>query len=476
MSPFADHRLQAAFCSMTAQFGLEDVASEAIEVIGDIETLGTPIRVQDAGTLTLALQATAISAIDIAEGRGGQSVTIRRDIVPPALRPFTYQTHNGQLSSAWTSQIGEAPCSGHMPTADGRHIYMANVVPRLRDATLKFLGAEPTRASVMSAVQEWQAFELERAMADVGLPLTVVRDENEWALSAQGKLMASQPLVHLRQVAEAPPMPLPSGARALSGLRVLDLTHVVAGPMVTRGLAEYGADVLHVGSVDPQLQDPVAVTDELMIGKRSILADLRSRRERDSIEDLMRNADVVVHSWRPGVMERWGWDVDRLQQLRPGIISLGISCYGPSGPWADRPGFDGNALAAVGVTTREAAETSMRLTPPGVLTDSLVGFAGVAAVASMLRDRAARGGGRAGHLSLARMAMWLLELGLQSPVSGEKPGDPAMRRSTSHDGGVLGFVAFPISYSDRPAELVLGRPDLGGSTAAWMPATAVSSL
>lgn len=458
------------FESLATQFGIGDAAVQTIEVVGDSQTMGTPIRVQDAGTLTLALQAAAIAAIDLAAGRGSQSARIRRDIVPASLRPFTYQTRNGELSTAWASQIGEAPCSGHMPTADGRHIYMANVVPRLRDATVELLSAEPTRSSVMAAVREWQAFELERAMADAGLPLTVVRDEAEWALTAQGELMASQPLVRLGQVTETRPEPLSSGDRALSGLRVLDLTHVVAGPMVTRGLAEYGADVLHVGAFDPKLQDPVAVTDELMIGKRSILADLRSRHGRQGIEHLIRNADVVVHSWRPGVMERWGWGTDRLQELRPGIISFGVSCFGPSGPWADRPGFDGNALAAVGVTTREAAATSMRLTPPGVLTDSLVGFAGVAAVASMLRDRAVHGGGRVGHLSLARMAMWLLELGTQSPVIGETQGDPPMRRSTAQDGGVLSFVEFPIEYSERPAELDLGRPDLGGSRAEWMPA------
>jgi len=467
VSAIKESSLGAEFQAICEQFDLPEASTRFVEVVGEENPLGSPLRVTDAGVLTLAVQAAAAAALDAEAGRSPQAARIHREEIPASLRPFTYQTRNGESSGAWSAQIGAAPCSGHMQAADGRYVYMANVAPRLRDGTLRLLGAEPTRESVEAAVLGWESFALEEAMNQSGLPLTVVRSAEEWAASEQGAVMQFQPLAQVVSMSETAPEQLPTGARALAGVRVLDLTHVVAGPTVTRGLAEYGADILHIGAHQADLQDPVAVTDELMIGKRSARLDMGTESGRAEAERLVREADVVVHSWRPGVMERWGLGAHRLEELRPGIISLGISCFGPSGPWATRPGFDGNALAAVGVTDAEAQAGTMRLTPPGVVTDSLVGFAGAAAVMGMLRARARSGGGRAGHLSLAGMAMWLLELGLRDLEPAVPPVPPRMRRATAEDGVLLSFVEFPIEYAQRPARLTVGHPVLGGSAATW---------
>ncbi|WP_416377138.1 CoA transferase [Arthrobacter sp. CDRTa11] len=357
-----------------------------------------------------------------------------------------------------------------MATADGRYVYMANVVPRLREGTLRVLGCAGSREAVEAAVLTWKASELEQAMAEAGLPLTVVRSSEEWLASPQGGFMTDSPIVHVEQLGSSRVEPVPQGNRSLAGLKVLDLTHVVAGPMITRGLAEHGADVLHVGPDAEDLQDPLAVTDELMIGKRSAGLNLKSSNGRREIERLIAGADVLVQSWRPGVMERWGLDANRVAQLRPGLVQLSVSCYGPQGPWSDRPGFDGNALAAVGATNIEAGSGVPRLTPPGVLTDSLAGFLGVALINSLLMDRAERGGSHLAHISLARMATWLMELGLKPGSSGEPAsgwGLPELRRTTADDGGVLEHVAHPIQYQQRPARLSLPQPLLRASPPEW---------
>lgn len=453
------------------EMGLDAVVPSApVEFTGRGPALPSPLRVIDAGALTLGAQAESIAAVDRAMGRERQDASIDLSDVVFALRPFPYLRVDGQASDAWKRQITEAPCSGHMRTADGRHIYMANVVPRLRDRTLRLLGCAPTREAVEAAVETWNGIDLEVAMAEEGLPLTLVRSEDEWHALAQAQVLASRPLAPVEDIGEAAPLPLPRGVQTLEGLRVLDLTHVVAGPMITRGLAEYGADVLHVGPVQDELQDPVAVTNELMIGKRSIRLDLKSASELSELERLVSQADVLVQSWRPGVMDRLGMSRERVARLRPGIVQLDVSCYGPDGPWGDRPGFDGNALAAVGATWREAHHGPPKLSPPGVLTDSLVGFLGVAVINSMLLARADRGGSRSAHLSLARVAMWLMELGTIEPgpdASPDRWGSPRLRAALADDGSQLQHVGFPIAYGRRPARLNGHRPSLGASAPAW---------
>lgn len=446
-------------------------AARQIEFAGKVPGLGTPLRVLEAGQLALAAQALSIAGLDRMAARPEQLSILNRECIVFALRPFPFLRHNGAPTNAWGKQISAAPCSGHMATADGRYVYMANVVPRLRDRTLRVLGCAGSREAVEAAVLTWKASELEQTMAEAGLPLTVVRTSEEWLASPQGGLMTGSPLVNIDQLGSSQVEPVPQGRRSLAGLKVLDLTHVVAGPMITRGLAEHGADVLHVGPEEEDLQDPLAVTDELMIGKRSAGLNLKSASGRREIERLIAEADVLVQSWRPGVMKRWGLEANRVAQLRPGIVQLSVSCYGPLGSWSERPGFDGNALAATGATNIEAGSGVPRLTPPGVLTDSLVGFLGVAVINSLLMDRAELGGSHSAHISLARIAMWLMELGLTQCSPGESAsgwGTPALRRTTARDGGVLEHVVHPIEYQHRPARLSLPQPVLRASPPEWL--------
>jgi hypothetical protein len=459
--------LAAHLPPLLAAIGLPHIGEVVVE--GPEPAVDTPLRVVDAGVLALAAQATSVAVLDRLASRSRQRAVISRDSVLPALRPFPFVRFDGQVSDAWARQITAAPCSGHMSTADGRFVYMANVVPRLREGTLELLGCAPTREAVQAAVARWNANELEQTMADAGLPLTVVRSREEWSTSDQGRVLAATPLVTIEREHDAPPCPLPNGPRALSGLRVLDLTHVVAGPMVTRGLAEHGADVLHVGPPDPELQDPVAVTNELMIGRRSAQLDLRTPHGRSEVERLVAHADVLVQSWRPGVLERLGLGHERVTRLRPGIIQLDISCFGPQGPWAARAGFDGNALAAVGATDIEAQHGPPRLTPPGVLTDSLVGFLGVAVINAILLARAGIGGTRRASMSLARTALWLLDLGVTTPATPSITApEPTLRPAVTHDGAAVLHLDHPIRYDARPARLSGLLPRLGSSGPVWL--------
>jgi crotonobetainyl-CoA:carnitine CoA-transferase CaiB-like acyl-CoA transferase len=343
---------------------------------------------------------------------------------------------------------------GHFACADGRFVYMCNLVPKLREGALRILDCEANREAVAAAIAKWNADDLETAMTGQGIPVAVVRESAEWLGTEQGMALQSSPLVAIERLGETPPIALPNADRPFSGIKVVDMTHVLAGPMITRGLAEYGADVLHLSSANPDLDDPKAVSTEFRLGKRTANLELTNPAGRDTLAELLRDADVFVHSWRPGVFERYGFGPGQIAALNPGIVQVAVSCYGPVGPWSDRGGFDGLALASTGATAIEARYDRPKVSPPGVVTDALVGFLGTAVVASLLQRRATEGGSYRAELSLARIAMWLLSLGLDAvdPAAPSDVGEPRMQ-SLETPLGQIEHVASPISFSRTESRL-----------------------
>ena len=305
-------------------------------------------------------------------------------------------------------------------------------------------------------------------MTDAGVPAAVVRTRAEWRETEQSKLLSESPLVHVDKIGTADPVPLAASPRPLAGVKVLDMTHVVAGPTITRGLAEYGADVLHISTLNPNLQDPLGVTTELLIGKRSAQIELDEPADRAAFEQLIRTADVFVQSWRPGVLARHGYPQERIAELNPAIVQVSVTAYGDRGPWGHRGGFDGLALASIGATAQEAERDRPKLSPPGVLTDSLVGFLGVGVVASLLMRRTVEGGSYRADLALARFGMWLQglgEIGPGTPVTTDF-GQPRLRRIQSCF-GALDYVAPAIRYSRLEGFLSRPPEPVGSSLPQW---------
>jgi hypothetical protein len=327
-------------------------------------------------------------------------------------------------------------------------------MPKLRNDTLRFLNCDADRASVAEAILKWNAVDLEDAMASQAVPIAVMRDTKEWQSIEAGKALAQTSLVHIERLADSAPVPLAAAERPFEGIRVLDMTHVIAGPMITRGLAEYGADVLHLSSANPELQDPLLITQEFRLGKRSATLEITGEEGRAKLAELLRDADVFVHSWRPGMFDRFGFSPKEIAALKPGIVQVAVSCYGPVGPWAGRGGFDGLALASTGATSFEARCDQPKLSPPGVLTDALAGFLGAGVVASLLQRRAKEGGSYRAELSLARIAMWILDLGLipVDPSRCSVVGEPRMRRLET-ELGTVEHVAPAISFSGSESRL-----------------------
>lgn len=464
---------------LLSEIGIDpDEVNGTVSVTGAAPVLPSPLRASEAGTLALSAQAAAMSLLMERRGGAPQDAWIDPTDVAFVLIPFDYFRRNGKPSGLF-DRFDALPARGQFLTSDERRIIFGAIMRRNRDRLQALLDASNTRESVAKAVSSWKSDELEAACAEAGVPVAILRETADWRESDEGKLVAASRLGRVDVVGEADPVPLPpAGSAPLEGIRVLDMTHVVAGPTMGRGLAEYGADVLHIATLNPELQDELEVVTQLSIGKRSAQIELDDPADRDAFEHLIRTADVFIQSWRPGMLARRGFSPERIAELNPGIVQVSVSCYGDIGPWGRRGGYDGLALASIGARLQEeawraevervqghkAAQQRFR----ALLTDTLTGLLGSAVVASLLLRRAREGGSYRADLSLAGTGMWLQDLGDigADAVVPESLGEPRMRRIHSCF-GVLDYVAPAVRFSGIDPMLSRAPQPVGSVLPQW---------
>ena len=365
------------------------------------------------------------------------------------------------LSPTWDAVAGD------YRAADG-WIKLHTNAPHHRAAALAVLDAPAERDQVAQAVGRWQAEALERAVVEAGGCAAAMRDMAAWATHPQGRAVAAEPLLHhdLGDPGPALRWTVPAD-RPLQGVRVLDMTRVLAGPVATRFLAGFGAEVLRI---DPPGWDEPAIVPGVTLGKRCARMDLRQPGDRAAWEGLLRAADVLVHGYRPGALAGLGLDGARRRALCPGLVDVSLDAYGWHGPWQGRRGFDSLVQMSSGI-----AEAGMRLggrdrpTPlPVQALDHATGYIMAAAVVRGLTDRLVTGMGCTVRASLARTAELLTSL---------PPGQPApFAPETADDyAEVLEPTAWGPARRLRPPGSVAGAPmrwdlpatALGTAAAAW---------
>ena len=256
-------------------------------------------------------------------------------------------------------RVGTAPppavwdkIAGLYRCGDGRWVRLHTNFPHHRDGVLQLLGCDYDRAAVQRALDGWQGEAFETAAAKAGLVVTMTRSFAEWDAHPQGKAVAGLPALSIERIGDAPPQPLPPGDRPLGGVKVLDLTRVIAGPVCGRTLAVHGADVLLVTAAHlPQMGTLVIDNGR---GKLSSFVDLRDAAGRETLAALTRDADIFVQGFRPGAIGGHGFTPEQAARLRPGIVYVSLSAYGHEGPWATRRGFDSLVQNANGINHAEA--------------------------------------------------------------------------------------------------------------------------
>lgn len=294
---------------------------------------------------------------------------------------------------------------------DGRWVRIHANFPHHREGVLKLLGCAHGREPVARALQGWEALAFEEAAAREGLVVAALRSFEEWDAHPQAQALAGWPLLTVERIGEAPPEPLRAAPRPLAGLRVLDLTRVIAGPVCGRTLAGHGADVMLVTAPHLPAIDPLVI--ETGRGKLACQLDLRAAADRAAFASLLSRADVLVQGYRPGGLGALGFGPEEAARIRPGLVYVSLSAYGPAGPWSGRRGYDSLVQTATGFNHAEAqAAGSDAPKPfPAQVLDRATGYLMAAAAMRALGRRAKEGGSWHVQLSLAQTGRWIRQLG-----------------------------------------------------------------
>ena len=401
------------------------------------------------------LMAGAVAAVALHRHRGGPGQELHLD-----LRQALHTINPGAFwRPTLNGEVAPHPLLVDNPflvtpyrTADGRWVMASGVYPHLAARWCRFLDVPPDTARVAAAVGTWDAFELEEAANATGLPTSVVRTPAEWLAHEQGARLAAQPVIGLERIGNAPARDFGAAARPFDGLRVLSFTHAVAGPTVGRTLAEHGADVLC--ATRPNDYEHEFIYAEANVGSRSASVDLDGPTGKERAAALLAGADVVVNNHRRGSLERRGLDPRELAERHPGLVYVSVNCYGPTGPWAGRGGFDMNGSAASGLMTIEGSDAEPRLPVTVLLNDYITGYMGAIGAVAALVKRATEGGSWHVTVSLTRTAMWCGSLGLVDPALAGSDEEHRLREPLPYDApsplGDVHMLAPPVRFSRTP--------------------------
>lgn len=299
------------------------------------------------------------------------------------------------------------PFAGDYATQDG-WIRLHTNAAHHRQAMERVLGIHADREALAATVKGWRSVALEDAIAQAGGCAAAMRSESEWRSHPQGAAVACEPLFIQQFTGAAPAAPwrLPA-ARPLLGIRVLDLTRIIAGPVATRLLAGLGAQVLRI---DPPGWAEPTLEEEITAGKRCARLNLKSEEGKARLRDLLAKADVVVHGYRADALAALGFDEETRSALAPGLVDVSLNAWGWSGPWRNRRGFDSLVQMACGIAHAGMLwQGSDKPTPlPVQALDHATGYMMAAAVLKGLYHRLHAQQGYRARLSLARTAAFLM--------------------------------------------------------------------
>lgn len=460
----------AALSQLWRAAGLADSVLQRVHLSGIEPVLPSSFAVGTAAQASIA--AAALAAAELGRLRNGVVQDVAVDMRHAALECCTWFRLDGRALPMWDKLSALYPCGDDSGAAGWVRIH-ANFAHH-RDGALRLLGLPEgggsEQADVRHALRDWRALDFEQAAADAGLVVAALRSFDEWDRHAQGQALATQPLLQLQRIGDAPPRALAAlaaQARPLQGVRVLDLTRILAGPVGTRALAAYGADVLLVNAPHLPNIDAIAETSR---GKLSALADLRNAADRAAFETVLRRAHVFVQGYRPGGLQQLGYSADALAARHPGIVVVSLSAYGHDGPWSLRRGFDSLMQTATGFNVAEAQAFGRgppRALPMQIL-DHASGYLIAFGACAALQRQQAQGGSWHVQVSLARTAQWLRGLGrVEGGFDADAPEFVPYLETSASGFGKLTALRHAAMLSATPASWPRPSMPPGSHALAW---------
>lgn len=436
----------------------------------DLDSL---IEVQGKGDLPSYFDVTSLAAASI----GAAGLMLARFTPNGTASPSTVSVDR-RLASFWFGlsmrpQGWQLPpiwdaVAGDYQAKDG-WVRLHTNAPHHRARAMAVLGVDENRDAVAKAVYGWEMEALEAAIVGAGGCAAAMRCFNDWAAHPQGKAIAKEPLVLWEEHGQVTPKPLNADPKQpLAGLRVLDLTRVLAGPAATRFLAAFGADVLRI---DPPHWDEAVAVQEMTLGKRCARLDLRTKDDRAVFEALLKDADIIIHGYRADALRALDYGPDERRFINPGVIDISLNAYGWTGPWSTRRGFDSLVQMSSGIADfgmrRASAEKPFPL--PVQALDHSTGYFMAAAALRALALRQEEGKVFSARMSLARTAH-LLSAFKHERLSGdlseatEADLDPWVETTVWGDAKRL---RFPVQIGSLAPIWAYPAGPLGTSEPAW---------
>jgi crotonobetainyl-CoA:carnitine CoA-transferase CaiB-like acyl-CoA transferase len=448
--------------------GGEAAALDVLTLTGDEPQLPSSFRVAAAAQVSVAT--TGLAAAGIWKMRSGQAQDVTVDMRHAVVecRSERYLRVDGKPPPpAWDA------IAGIYRTRDAKFVRLHTNFPHHRDAVCQVLNCKPERDDVQAALLQWDGEAFETAAYAEGGVVAMMRSHDEWSATPHAQALAGLPLISITKIGEAAPKPWPAGDRPLAGIRVLDLSRVIAGPVAGRTLAAHGADVLLISG--PDLPAIPWLTIDTGRGKLTSFVDLKREQGRGVLRDLLTGADIFSQGYRPRAIAGLGFSPDDAARINPGIIYVTLSAHGHAGPWAQRRGFDSLVQTATGFNHAEgqAAGVDGPKELPAQMLDHATGYF-MAFGAMMAKARQAREGG-SWHVqvSLARTGRWLWNLGrLADGLAQEDLKGEAVMPFVEEVGsgfGTLRSVRHSALLSRTPAFWARPAMPLGSHPPQWPP-------
>ncbi len=396
----------------------EEIGISAEDAGGKVEFHGldpivnSTIRLGAGAAVSLMLK--ALAATKIWRFRGGPGQDLKLELAKAIGRlsiayKYPYKI-NGYRADRWDDNL--AWLIGFFKTKDGRFVVPYNNMPKLRDRMQELLGCRNSLATVREAIGQWNADDLEKAATDLGLVMGKVRSLEEFMReSVYTDYMKDIPLIEIEKIGESEPEPLTGmPGTPLEGVRALGMGHIIAGAGLGRALACHGADVLNIWRLDEfELENCYIAAD---VGLRSSRIDYMNPEGMDRVKALLKDADIFFANRRQALMRGIQLTAEDCAEIRPGIIYCNTSYAGDKGPWVDRVGYDQIAGTDTGFALLDGTPERPRLPVIGVVNDFLVSWLAAAGCMEALMRRAKEGGSYRVHVSLVRVALWLMSMGI----------------------------------------------------------------
>src|SRR5689334_11079619 len=344
-------RQKQILVEITRGLAVPEVAWDGVQVEQSPSYIDSVIETADFAATVVGAIGSVVASVGERRGLGKQLVKVDRRHAQLLFNEVAYFFQSG-----WQFDLGPVftPVNSFYRTRDDREIFFNGAYQHLRDGILRFLDCSSDHAAIARRVAQFDAQALEDELSAPGLCAAIKRSPEEWLAHPQGKALAGVPPIEIAKIADGPTTAFePAAFRPLERLRVLDFTHVVAGPTVSKLLAEHGADVIHCRY--PYLDHILGFDVDTSFGKKNTYMDLRSEVDRSRVLELVRECDVFVQGFRWGSFARRGFGPEELSRINPRLVYVDVNAYGFQGPWAERRGWEQLAQAATGLAHLHSA-------------------------------------------------------------------------------------------------------------------------